>query len=184
MVLRCKVAVVGDATVGKSALIQMFHSQCTNFPKNYLMTMGVDLCVKELAIEETQNVVELYTFDISGQDIYARLIDQYLENTNWFICVYDITNKESFDNCKRWIDLCRKQRKTMKGVLVANKVDMDDRSMVTETQGLTFAKKHNLEWFPVSALRGTDVDAPFVHVATSFHKDYEEKIKTLQQGVK
>ena len=39
-VLRCKVVIVGDAKVGKSALAQMFHSGGHNFPKNYIMTIG------------------------------------------------------------------------------------------------------------------------------------------------
>jgi transport family protein 27 len=45
-VLRCKVAVVGDACVGKTALVECFHSN--NYPKNYLMTSWVNFCVKQV----------------------------------------------------------------------------------------------------------------------------------------
>ena len=36
-ILRCKVVLVGDACVGKSALTQVFHSGGGTYPKNYLM---------------------------------------------------------------------------------------------------------------------------------------------------
>jgi transport family protein 27 len=38
VLLRCKVLVVGDASVGKTALIQSYLSNGANFPKNYVMT--------------------------------------------------------------------------------------------------------------------------------------------------
>lgn len=40
--LRCKVVVVGDPSVGKTALCQMFYSDGQNFPKNYLMVSEYD----------------------------------------------------------------------------------------------------------------------------------------------
>lgn len=37
LMLRTKVVMVGDATVGKSALAQVWHSNGHAFPKNYVM---------------------------------------------------------------------------------------------------------------------------------------------------
>ena len=65
-VLRCKLVIVGDAKVGKTALAQMFHSGGHNFPKNYVMTIGVDFSVKVVSIPETSTNVELYMFDSAG----------------------------------------------------------------------------------------------------------------------
>lgn len=42
-VLRCKVVVVGDAAVGKTALTQIFLSDGTTFPKNYIMVSFISL---------------------------------------------------------------------------------------------------------------------------------------------
>ncbi len=41
-----KYAASGDACVGKTALTQVYDSGGSTFPKNYLMTTGVELCVK------------------------------------------------------------------------------------------------------------------------------------------
>lgn len=92
--LRCKVAVVGDATVGKTALLQVLKSTGHDYPKNYVMvsdaawlhgrpvrvthkacggqTSGVDLCIKSIPIPDSNVVVELYLFDCAGQSIFNQ----------------------------------------------------------------------------------------------------------------
>ena len=71
-ILRCKVVIVGDAHVGKSAITQMFHSGGHNYPKNYVMTIGVDFCVSQVRIPETNATVELYLFDSAGQSMFNQ----------------------------------------------------------------------------------------------------------------
>lgn len=41
VILRCKVVLVGDACVGKTALTQSFVSGGTTYPKNYLMVISI-----------------------------------------------------------------------------------------------------------------------------------------------
>ena len=69
LMLRCKVVVVGDATVGKSALISMFHSGGASYPKQYVMTSWVDFRVKQVDIPDTSTAVELYLFDCAGDPV-------------------------------------------------------------------------------------------------------------------
>ena len=72
LMLRCKVVVVGDATVGKSALISMFHSGGASYPKQYVMTSWVDFRVKQVDIPDTSMAVELYLFDCAGDPVRSR----------------------------------------------------------------------------------------------------------------
>eukprot|EP01065_Artemidia_motanka_P032198 TRINITY_DN39233_c0_g1_i1.p1 TRINITY_DN39233_c0_g1~~TRINITY_DN39233_c0_g1_i1.p1 ORF type:complete len:196 (+),score=82.46 TRINITY_DN39233_c0_g1_i1:68-655(+) len=192
VVLRCKVAVVGEATVGKSALVQMFLSNGATFPRNYQMTMGVDFTVKEIAVPERPDggeqqepvTVELYLFDIAGGEMYSPIADQYLEGISYFMLVYDQTNKNTFDKCKSWVDLCRQNRKQgtqLPGVLVANKADLEERQEVLDVQGEQFSKKQGLDFFQVSALRCINLNTPFEHIAAQFAKSYEDKLRTRRQ---
>ena len=59
LVLRCKVVVVGDSTVGKSALVQMFHSGGSTYPRNYVMTTWVDFSVSAAAARRTPRACAL-----------------------------------------------------------------------------------------------------------------------------
>jgi len=57
----------GDPAVGKTALVQMFHSSGQRFPKHYLMTLGVEFCTKAVPLLELDTTVELHLFDTAGQ---------------------------------------------------------------------------------------------------------------------
>ena len=52
-VLRCKVAVVGDSKVWKTALKEMFISGGRNYLNEYNMTIGVDFKVKSVPIPDS-----------------------------------------------------------------------------------------------------------------------------------
>jgi transport family protein 27 len=56
----------GDAGVGKSALVQMFHSKGTHYPKQYQMTTGCDFVMKEIKLGSGATV-ELHIYDCAGQ---------------------------------------------------------------------------------------------------------------------
>jgi len=179
-VLRCKVAVVGDPTVGKSAWLQMFLSNGTNYPRQYVMTMGADLCVKEIEHSETGNSVELYLFDVSGQDVYRRFIENYVEGASFFVVMYDVGHRATFESVTRWVEACRKGRKGMPGILIANKADLGEKVEVFDSQGESFARQHNMTFFKISALKGDNVAAPLNHIASKFSTAYEERVRTLQ----
>lgn len=72
-VLRCKVVLVGDACCGKTALTQVFCSGGATYPKNYLMTVGAELSVKQVPIPNTSTVVELFLFDCAGQSVFNQV---------------------------------------------------------------------------------------------------------------
>ena len=81
-ILRCKLLVVGDGCVGKTALTQVFTSGGTTYPKNYLMTIGVEFSVKQVPIPDTNIIVELYIYDCNGQSIFNQLEEnkKYVSN--------------------------------------------------------------------------------------------------------
>ena len=80
LTLRCKVAVCGEAGVGKTALTQMLISKATVFPNNYKMTAGVDVCVANVDMPDTarETRVELYLYDTGGNEVYADETKKYV----------------------------------------------------------------------------------------------------------
>eukprot|EP00744_Colponema_vietnamica_P007355 GILI01010594.1.p1 GENE.GILI01010594.1~~GILI01010594.1.p1 ORF type:complete len:190 (+),score=23.69 GILI01010594.1:54-623(+) len=181
-ILRCKVCLWGDPTVGKSALLQVFENGAQGFPKNYVMTMGVDHSVKNVKIPDTSTSVELHFHDLSGQSLFMDLTRQSLPGLNFFVLVYDCTSMESFKNLSKWIAEIRQSapERVVPGVLVANKVDLEERRVVPTQQGQDFAEANGLEFFETSALAGTDVDAPFNFIADAFYRLYEGRLETLK----
>jgi len=184
VVLRCKVAVIGDSKVGKTAMTTTFHGN-KPYPKTYVMTMGVELFVKTVNIPETDTKVELCMFDTSGSSIFADVRQQYWEGSSMILAVYDISNKKSFENCKAWVDECRKAcgHSKLRGVLVAAKSDMKDYAEVTQEEALELASQLGFGFFECSAATGRDVDAPFNFLASTFHLEFEETTKQFDDLV-
>lgn len=177
--LRCKVAVIGDATVGKTALVTMFRN-ASAYPKNYHMTVGAEFHQLEVNVPDTDPpvVVELYLFDTSGQEMFRPMAAKHWENASMIILVYDVTNPTSFQNLETWIQhyktVC--PGRLLTGCVVANKIDLSERITVPRESGESFAREHDLEFFDTSAQENIKVDIPFMYVASRFKDMYEEKV--------
>ena len=182
VVLRQKVCFVGDGTVGKTALAQMAFSGGVTFPRNYLMTMGVDLSVKEVQVSP-DITVELFMYDVSGQEVYKKTVGGFVDGLDWFVAVYDVTSKTTFENTTRWIDMCRQHNKEAHGVLVANKSDMKDKAEISDHAGESAAKGHNVEFLQASALRNAGVSELMKHICETTARNYEEFMaKEMKRG--
>ena len=180
VVLRMKILVVGEATVGKTAYTQMVHSGGVTFPKNYLLTVGAEFSIKEVQLDMSTSV-EVFLFDIGGQEAYRRLAPQYVEGAAAFILMYDVSNKATFETCKKWIDVCRKYNKNLPGLLLANKVDLTDKAEVTDSQGEIFSRANQLRFYKSSALRGVGITEPVEELAKLHVDNFNERCRTLSQ---
>ncbi|KAG5473388.1 hypothetical protein GH5_03575 [Leishmania sp. Ghana 2012 LV757] len=180
VLLRLRVAVIGEPTSGKTAFVQMVHSNGAIFPKNYLMTMGCDFVVKEFAIDE-ENTVEVSLLDVAGQRLYDRITSHYLESVSAFILVYDVSNKATFESCRKWVTKARAAKKDMIGILVANKTDLADKAEVTDNQAEVFARANQLAFLKCSALRGTGIVEPVEKLSRMFLETYQKRLVQLTQ---
>ncbi|XP_067932288.1 intraflagellar transport protein 27 homolog [Watersipora subatra] len=178
-IVRAKLVVVGDSCSGKSAITQVFHSDGAHYPKNYSMTVGVELVVKSVVVPETTDSVELYIYDSSGKEVFAEQVQRDWDHPSLLMAVYDCTSDSSFNSCSKWIERVRTQKPEMNvpGVLVANKVDLTDRRVVSPKSGELLAQQLGLEYFEVSAKDSKNVEAPFQHLANEFYKLYKERVE-------
>ena len=154
---------MGDPAVGKSALTQMFQSGGQRFPKAYNMTCGVEFCVKATAVEGTDEAVELHLFDTAGQDVFAEIMPQYWEGAKGVILVYDVTRAHTLEACSIWYRrlLDETGGESLPGVLVANKMDLRERTCVSRQDGQQMAQNLGMHFFEASALDGVGIDDPF-----------------------
>ncbi|PSN37926.1 Intraflagellar transport protein 27 [Blattella germanica] len=179
-ILRTKCAIVGDSTVGKSALTHMFLSDGREFPKNYNMTFGVDLSVKTIAIPDSNDIVEMFIYDSSGRDLYIDCLTKYWHVPNILMAVFDVTSEISLESVCRWVALVRsampqKAASNTPGVLFGNKTDMAERRVVSPKAGAAMAEKLGLTYFEGSAKENQGIEEPFFLLAHEWHKLYMEK---------
>ena len=197
--LRSKVVIVGDATVGKTALVQSFVNN--TFPKNYCMTPHIDFSVKAVDVDpkvqqeldyQNKNLknsnktsVELYLYDCAGQSVFNQRQTNaiYYENASYIALVYDVTSKESFQSCTKWLQAVRASRPStsvlIPGVLIASKKDLIEsgRAVIPTSDGKEFAKANGLEFFETSAMTNEGVQETFRFMVHDLYKRYLETVE-------
>ena len=136
-----KFIIIGDDVVGKSNLLSHYvHGQ---FKPEYQSTIGVEFGAKNVVIRNTTYRIQIW--DTAGQENFRSITRAYYKNSVCALVVYDISNRNSFNNVSSWIEDCRyNSPKTIFMVLVGNKSDLADKRQVSTEEGRELAEKYGL----------------------------------------
>ena len=94
-----KFILIGDVETGKSnILLGLSYGQ---FKHEYQLTIGVEFGAKN--IEINNKIYRIQIWDTSGQENFRSITRAYYKNSSCAILVYNITNRDSFDNITNWI---------------------------------------------------------------------------------
>lgn len=100
-----KVVLLGESSVGKTAIVTRFTTG--EFQTNNA-TIGAAFTTKELEwVGEEDDIsrkVRFEIWDTAGQERYRSLAPMYYRNTDVAVVVFDVTQPESRDKAKSWID--------------------------------------------------------------------------------
>ena len=99
-VIRCKIALVGDAHVGKTSIINQLVKNYFN--TTYQLTLGIDYNQYDVKIKDTNYVVQFHILDFTGFSAFREMLNNQIKDVNFILYVYDSTNLESFQNIKLW----------------------------------------------------------------------------------
>ena len=154
------ICLLGEAGVGKTSLLTRF---CDNsFKERYNNTIGVDFRVITL---KCKNIIsKIHIWDTAGQERFRSLALNYINNSQGFIFVYDITNRESFNNVENWVNLAlEKNNKNICNFLVGNKTDKEAERKVSVKEGEILAKEKNFFFLETSAKTDDNVQKLFYY---------------------
>ncbi|XP_066563258.1 intraflagellar transport protein 27 homolog [Amia ocellicauda] len=180
--LRAKCILAGNAAVGKTALVQMFLSDGAHFQKNYSMSAGVEVVVKTVSIPDSSDSVELFIFDSAGREVFLESCEKLWAQASVLCVVFDVTSELSFTRCAYWLDRVRQhcQDPQAPGVLVGNKVDLEERREVEAGVARDWAQSQGLEYFETSAKEMQSFELPFLGLAQTFHRVYQDRVQALR----
>ena len=166
-----KYIIIGDASVGKSnILLKYAHNQ---FKAEYQLTIGVEFGAKNIKIKD--KIYRIQIWDTAGQENFRSITRAYYKNSVCALVVYDITNRQSFENVKAWIEDCKSQSpSTILMVLAGNKMDLESSRAVSREEGEDFAKMNGMPFFETSAKNGENIDLLFTNTATEISHKIEE----------
>ena len=154
-----KYIIIGDSAVGKSnILLRYIHDK---FNEEFQSTIGVEFGAKNIKIED--KIYRIQIWDTAGQETFRSITRAYYKNSVCACVVYDITNRNSFQNIKSWIEDCKKQSpKSVFLVLIGNKIDLENKREVTYEEGSIYAQKNGMLFFETSAKTGKNIEEIFI----------------------
>ena len=153
-----KYIIVGNAYVGKSNIIYRFVEN--KFSENYKATINLDFSYKNIKIKD--KIYRIQLWDTVGQEEFQSISRGYYKSGACALVVYDITDRDSFNNVSNWVEECKNNGpSTISLVLVGNKIDLQDIRKVTYEEGEDFANRNGMQFFETSALNGTNIEKLF-----------------------
>uniref|UniRef100_A0A8C2KLD7 RAB1A, member RAS oncogene family b n=1 Tax=Cyprinus carpio TaxID=7962 RepID=A0A8C2KLD7_CYPCA len=151
-----KLLLIGDSGVGKSCLLLRFADD--TYTESYISTIGVDFKIR--TIELDGKTIKLQIWDTAGQERFRTITSSYYRGAHGIIVVYDVTDQESFNNVKQWLqEIDRYASENVNKLLVGNKCDLTTKKVVDYTTAkVIFAKN------------ATNVEQAFMTMAAEIKK--------------
>lgn len=179
-----KVAVVGDAGVGKTSLVHRFSDN--TYTDQYKSTVGVDFKQRYITTNKddgtNQSSVRVNIWDTAGQERFRSIVNSYYRDVDAVIVVYDSTNPQSFRSINRWIRDIRKNVNTdgidIPIIISGAKSDLTRSDEIDEhsiTELILSDKWFDNTAFMTSALQNINVFTLFEHTATLALRTYYQK---------
>jgi small GTP-binding protein len=156
-----KMVVVGNGSVGKTSLVLQYCEK--KFSENYIMTIGSNFAIKSLSLDSTTNV-KLQIWDLAGQQHFSFVRPPFYRGASGTVYVFDITNRDSFENILEWKREVETVVQSKPSVLVGNKCDLADERVVSKKEGELLAEKIGptcLGYYETSAKTGINLDDMF-----------------------
>ena len=144
-----KILTLGDTMVGKSSIVLRFSDN--KFDDNIFATIGIDFKTKFIKVGEA--TVKVLIWDTAGQEKFQNIAKNYYKGANGVLLVYDITNKKSFERVDFWLKELKENNRVedLFICLVGNKIDLEDKRIISKEEGKKYADDNNIHFFEVSA---------------------------------
>eukprot|EP01123_Difflugia_compressa_P005273 TRINITY_DN1692_c1_g2_i5.p1 TRINITY_DN1692_c1_g2~~TRINITY_DN1692_c1_g2_i5.p1 ORF type:complete len:194 (+),score=42.36 TRINITY_DN1692_c1_g2_i5:43-624(+) len=174
-----KVVLTGELGVGKSSIALQYLEK--TFTGDDVATIGAEFRTK--TIDAAKKRVKLQLWDTAGQEKFRAITVSYFRGASAVIVVFDVTNKASIENLKRFIeDALQVTGKSFKFLILGNKIDLTNQRQVTqkevedilhEFQDIDYSYKE------ASAKTGYGVNEAFKELAESLVNDMDGKDNRL-----
>ena len=175
---RLIICVLGKTMVGKTCLINRFLNG--KYQVEHDRTIEEQYS-KYLKIKDEDCMLEIT--DTGGLEEYLSSLDIWINNSDGFLLVYSINDKDSFDGIKMRYENILKYKKSKKfcAFVVGNKTDLENEEQkeerkVNKEEVDKFCEENNLECIEVSAKNNDNINKIFQQLGENvFDMKYSRK---------
>ena len=148
-----KMVIIGESAVGKTCIFKKITSGVFN--EKSISTIGIDRRTLTFKINTSdgEKDVDVQLWDTAGQERFRSITTTYYKSSQGLLLMYDITNKDTFDNLDSWFQSINEslgESNNYLVVLLGNKVDLvnnePDKRQVTTEEAENICKEKNIYW--------------------------------------
>lgn len=158
-----KIILIGDYSVGKSSIVHWFRH--TGAPRSTIPTIGASFCSATSKVYD--QTIQYNIWDTAGQERFRSLVRSYYKKAHICLCVFDVTDRPSFDNIHYWINDYYDNCGDMIGLvaMVANKCDKPSSLWaVSDAEIDSICKRYHCDCYRTSCTSGLGIDFMFMDV--------------------
>lgn len=152
-----KIVLLGDSGVGKSSIASRFVDN--TFSRAQDSTIGAAFFSKMFNVDG--EACKLDIWDTAGQERYHSLTPMYYRGAKIGLVVFDITKPTSYEKMKQWCEEVTQASKNIIITVVGNKLDLDEKRLISKDDATDFCIMNNYEYIETSAKTGLNVDKIF-----------------------
>lgn len=165
-VVKKKICLLGEFSVGKTSLIRRFVE--TRFDEGYLSTIGVHMSRKRL--ERNDHFLDFFIWDLAGGENFNVVGPNYLRGAAGAIIVCDLTRKETLLALPHYAGQIRSLNPNAALVFAANKADLVLERVVAHDELQEAITSFSNSYVLTSAKTGQNVDLAFATLADQIEK--------------
>ncbi|KAL7718588.1 Ras-protein Rab-11A [Entamoeba marina] len=179
---KIKCVFVGDAGCGKTSLIEMIIN---NKIYGGLVLIYPNFQEKNVIIDRV--MYQFMIWNTAGQERFGAITKLYYRNSDVCVLMYDITNKQSFENIDRWYNEStngiEEYEYPLIYILVGNKCELENERQVSYREAQLYAEEHEMLFLEISVHQQINVSSSIIDPLFSMIIDHwNERNERIEIG--
>ena len=175
MIIDKKVLLCGNSGVGKTSIFKRYFKN--EFEGNYNSSIGIDFQTKVIKRKSKQYSIQV--FDTAGEERFRSITSSYFRMAEYFLLIFDLTNRNSFDAIPEWIALLKEYVEKPKFMIIGNKSDLEKNKIPDDEINDALEDKEQFKindenFIKVSAKTGKNINYAFDYLLDLIEKNIDE----------
>ena len=170
-----KILLFGNTGVGKTSIFKRYYEN--KFDGNYNSSIGIDFQTKVIKHKNKSYSIQL--FDTAGQERFRSITSSYFRMAEYYMLVFDLTNKNSLNAVPDWIESLKEFIDKPKYIILGNKSDLErnkipDDEINDVLEGQDHFKINDENFIKVSAKTGENIKEAFKYLLDIVEQNSDE----------
>ena len=170
-----KIVLLGQTGVGKTSIIRRFVDN--KFEDKISATIAIDYEMKPMEYKKKSYQIQI--FDTAGQERFKNIKEAYYRMGNGFFVVFDLTNEDSLNAIKDWIEEIKEkcQDPEPKLIILGNKEDLKKNRIDKDIIEKQLENYKNKIYIKTSAKTNINIKQAFEKMIDLLEIDFNKEIK-------